>query len=305
MKVLNMGSLNYDYVYAVDHMVVEGETQASSRMDTFCGGKGLNQSIALAKAGVFVYHAGLVGEDGQLLMETCKKYGVDTTFVRSIPGKSGHAIIQLDWKGQNCILLYGGSNRRFTKDYVDEVLDAFESGDLLLLQNEINEMGYIVDRASAKGMNIILNPSPYNDELKQVDMNKISIFLVNEIEGAQITGTEKPEEMLEAMRKNYPGARVVLTLGKDGAIYQDEKRRCRQEIFPVKAVDTTAAGDTFTGYFIAGLLEGMPIEEIMKRCARASAIAVSRKGAAQSIPFPKELEEQSGQAYINSFTPQS
>lgn len=290
MKVLNMGSLNYDYVYAVDHMVVEGETQASYRMDTFCGGKGLNQSIALAKAGVFVYHAGLVGEDGQMLMETCRKYGVDTTFIRSISGKSGHAIIQLDRNGQNCILLYGGSNQRFTKDYVDEVMDAFESGDLLLLQNEINEMGYIVDRASEKGMNIILNPSPYNDELRQVDMNKISIFLINEIEGAQITGTEKPEEMLEAMRKNYPQARVVLTLGKDGAIYQDATRRFRQEIFPVKTVDTTAAGDTFTGYFIAGLLEGMPIEQIMQRCARASAIAVSRKGAAQSIPFLEELE---------------
>ena len=289
MKVLNMGSLNYDYVYGVDHIVVEGETLASTGMETFCGGKGLNQSIALAKAGVPVYHAGLVGEDGDDLLKVCGQYGVNTQFIRKIPGKSGHTIIQVDSQAQNCILLYGGSNRQFTRAYIDEVLDHFEKGDLLLLQNEINEMPYIVERAYEKEMVIVLNPSPYDERLSQVDMNKISIFLMNEIEGAQIAGTGHPQEVLHVMRTRYPNARVVLTLGKEGAVYQDSKTVYQQEVYKVHAVDTTAAGDTFTGYFIAGLLQGMPVDEIMKRSARASAIAVSRKGAVDSIPFAGEL----------------
>ena len=130
MKVLNFGSLNLDYVYSVDHMVTPGETLASYGMSVFCGGKGLNQSIALAKAGVSVYHAGMVGEEGGALLEACKEGGVKTDFIKTIPGKSGHTIIQVDKEGQNCILLFGGANRSITKEYVDEVLSHFEKGEI-------------------------------------------------------------------------------------------------------------------------------------------------------------------------------
>ena len=145
MKVLNFGSLNLDYVYSVDHMVAPGETLASSGMNTFCGGKGLNQSIALAKAGVDVYHAGMIGEEGDILLKACKEGGVNADYIKSIPGKSGHTIIQVDKNGQNCILLYGGANRSITKEYVDEVLAHFEKGDILLLQKAIYMLDYIID----------------------------------------------------------------------------------------------------------------------------------------------------------------
>ena len=291
MKVLNFGSLNYDYVYHVDHAVKPGETLSSSEMETFLGGKGLNQSISLARAGVPVYHAGMVGEEGQLFLDTCKKSGVNTEFIKMIPGKSGHAIIQLDKNSQNCILLYGGSNRSITRAFVDEVLSHFEKGDILLLQNEINELDYIIDKAYEIGMQIALNPSPLDAHLDACDLTKISIFLLNEIEGGQISGESDPEKILDVMLEKFPEAKIVLTLGSDGAIYRDKVQTCHQEIFPVKAVDTTAAGDTFTGYFVASLLADMPIPEALRMCAKASSITVSRMGATDSIPTMDEVKQ--------------
>ena len=291
MKVLNFGSLNLDYVYQVKTILIPGETQASTDRQIFCGGKGLNQSIALAKAGIPVYHAGMIGEGGDILLETCRENGVHTDFIRKIEGPSGHTVIQVDENGQNCILLFGGSNRCITREFVDEVLAAFDKGDILLLQNEINELDYIIDRAYEKGMMIILNPSPYDEKLDACDLTKVGLFLVNEIEGYQITGEKEPEKILAAVKEKYPSAKIVLTLGSDGSVYQDETGIYRQSIFKVKAVDTTAAGDTFTGYFISSIIDGMPVQEGLKMAAKASAIAVSRHGATASIPLRKEVLE--------------
>lgn len=290
MKILDFGSLNYDYVYGVEHVVVPGETISSRDMEIFCGGKGLNQAIAAARAGAEVYMAGMVGEDGQLFMDICKENGIDVSYLKRVPGKSGHAIIQLDKNGQNSILLYGGSNRKMTKEYVDEVLTGFSKGDLLLLQNEINMLDYIIDKAYEKGMRILLNPSPYDEKLAACDLSKISVFLINEIEGEQITKEKEPEKMLDVLEEKYPGAGIMLTLGSKGSVYANKGKRYRQDIFKVKAVDTTAAGDTFTGYFAASVLKGMPMEEILRKCAKASAIAVSKKGASDSIPKEEEVD---------------
>lgn len=258
-------------------------------MSVFCGGKGLNQSIALAKAGVSVYHAGMVGEEGGALLEACKEGGVKTDFIKTIPGKSGHTIIQVDKEGQNCILLFGGANRSITKEYVDEVLSHFEKGDILLLQNEVNLLDYIIDRAYETGMMIILNPSPYDSALDACDFSKISMFLLNEVEGGQVTGEKETDAILEKLKEIYPDAKVVLTLGGEGSVYQYKDEQYRQGIYPVKAVDTTAAGDTFTGYFISSVLEGLPVPEGLKLAAKASAIAVSRQGATASIPLREEV----------------
>ncbi len=290
MKILDFGSLNYDYVYGVEHVVIPGETISSRDMEIFCGGKGLNQAIAAARAGAEVHMAGMVGEDGQLFMDICKENGIDVSYLKQVPGKSGHAIIQLDKNGQNSILLYGGSNRKITKEYVDEVLTGFSKGDLLLLQNEINMLDYIIDKAYEKGMRILLNPSPYDEKLAACDLSKISVFLINEIEGEQITKEKEPEKMLDVLEEKYPGAGIMLTLGSKGSVYANKGKRYRQDIFKVKAVDTTAAGDTFTGYFAASVLKGMPMEEILRKCAKASAIAVSKKGASDSIPKEEEVD---------------
>lgn len=284
MRVLDFGSLNYDYVYQVDHILVGGETSAALSMEIHIGGKGLNQAIALKKAGVNVYIAGSLGTDGANIRELCQKEGVNTEYLCSIEGKSGHTIIQVDKDGQNCIMLYGGSNRRQEKAQIDQILENFETGDIILLQNEINHLDYIIDKAFEAGMTIVLNPSPFDDNLKKCDMSKVSYFIMNEIEGKLLTGKEHSEDILSAIKLLFPKAKTVLTVGKDGAFYQDESVHVFQEAFNVKAVDTTAAGDTFTGYFIAGLVNGTDIKRNLCMCARASSITVTKKGATDSIP---------------------
>lgn len=292
MRVLNIGSLNLDYVYSVDHIIQPGETESTGSRNIFLGGKGINQSCALAKAGVEVYHAGMIGADGTAFLDACKEYGVHSDFIRVVDGPSGHTIIQVDKQAQNSILLFGGANQKLTEEFVEEVLSHFSSEDVLLLQNEVNLLPYIVDRAYEKGMQIALNPSPFNEKLDAVDLSKISVFLLNEVEGFQITGKKEPPQIVEALLCRFPEARIMLTLGKDGCLYADRTQTVSQPVFPVKAVDTTAAGDTFTGYFLAGLAEGLPMKEILRRSAKASSIAVSRPGAVPSIPYRQEVLEQ-------------
>lgn len=289
MKVLNIGSMNLDHVYTVDHIVEPGETQSSTQLQLFLGGKGMNQSVALAKAGVEVYQGGMIGADGGVFLDACREYGIHADYIRTVDARTGHAIIQIDKNAQNCILLYGGANQALTEAYVDEVISQFDKGDILLLQNEVNLLPYIVDRGYAQGMKIVLNPSPFDDKLKAVDMTKISLFLLNEIEGYQLTGCREPDAIIDSIRERFPHAAVVLTLGSDGAVYADQSCKHFQPIFPVKAVDTTAAGDTFTGYFIAGLAQGMEIPDILRMSAKASSIAVSRAGAVPSIPYRDEV----------------
>ncbi|MBQ9065359.1 MAG: ribokinase [Blautia sp.] len=292
MKVLNFGSLNVDNVYSMPHFVTAGETLASSKIEKFCGGKGLNQSVALAKAGLQVYHAGAVGNDGDMLLDVCHEYGVDTTYIKKMDGPGGHTVIQVDETGQNCIILYGGTNRLITPPFVDEVIAGFGEGDILVLQNEISSLPYIIDKAYAAGMKIVLNPSPYDSNLDGCDFSKIWLFLLNEVEGLQCTGCSEPQQIMDELMKKYPGSCVVLTLGSAGAWYCDKSARVFQDIFKVKAVDTTAAGDTFTGFFVASLTSGESPAESLRIAAKASSIAVTRKGAAPSVPTIEEVKSQ-------------
>lgn len=291
MKILNLGSMNIDYVYSVDHIILPGETESTKEMNVFLGGKGMNQSIALAKAGADVYQGGMIGADGQIFLDACKEYGVHSEYIRKTEGKTGHTIIQVDKDAQNSILLYGGANQELTREYIDEVIWDFEAGDYLLLQNEVNLLPYIIEKGYEKGMKIVLNPSPFNEKLDACDLKKISLFLLNEVEGEQLTGRTESEEILSELKKKFPNTEIVLTLGKDGATYCGNGVEYHQPAFEVQAVDTTAAGDTFTGYFLAGILEGMPIEEVMRRSAKAASITVTRAGAVPSIPFREEVEQ--------------
>ena len=289
MKVLCFGSMNIDYVYQVDHMVGLGETENSTGMSVNCGGKGLNQSIALARAGVEVWHAGLVGSDGKSLVDKCIENKVNTDYVRMTEGKSGHTIIQVDKDGNNSIILYGGANRSMTPDFIEEVLNGFEKGDMIILQNEINLLGAIIDKAYKKGMTVVLNPSPYNEALAECDLSKVTYFILNEIEGGQMTGMKDPDEILTEIQKKFPEAKVVLTLGEDGSMYLDGDEVYRQAAYKVDAVDTPAAGDTFTGYFISQIICGKSPAEGLRLAAKASAIAVTRPGALDSIPAMEEV----------------
>ncbi len=289
MKILNFGSCNLDYVYSLDHIVEEGETETTENLETFPGGKGLNQSVALAKAGAEVYHAGCVGEDGNMLTAVLKENGVDISLVKPVEGKNGHAIIQLSREGKNSIFLYPGSNEKVTTEYIDEVLSKFTEGDFILLQNEISNVKYIIEKAYAKGISVFLNPSPFNEKMEEIDYSMVSCLVLNEVEAKAISGCEGVKGNVEYFRKTFPGLKVMLTLGSKGCVYFDEEKEISQNTFNVKVIDTTAAGDTFTGYFISGIAAGEPVEEVLRTASAASSIAVSRKGAAPSIPLRDEV----------------
>lgn len=290
MKILNFGSLNIDRAYSVENFVKPGETISSLSMETFCGGKGLNQAIACKKAGSDVYMAGKVGADGAVLLSKLKEFDVDTDHVLiEDEAFSGHAIIQIDSAGQNNIILYGGTNRLITRADVDKVLADFEAGDILLLQNEISSLDYIIEKGYEKGMIIALNPSPMDKNLLRCDLRKVTYFIMNEIEAAAISGCRDTDTALEELRKKYPDSKIVITLGGDGVKYFDGEKVYTHGIYNVQAVDTTAAGDTFTGYFLNGVLEKMAPMEILSMASKASAIAVSRPGAADSVPTKDEV----------------
>ena len=289
MKIYNLGSLNIDYVYSVPHFVQPGETLSSAKLEIFPGGKGMNQSVALAKAGARVIHGGRIGDNGGFLKEILGQAGADTSFVAVDASSTGHAMIQVDENGQNCILLFSGANHSFTEEFVREILADAQAGDIILLQNEINLLDVIFAVAAEKQLQIAFNPSPFTEDLLKLPLHQVKWWLCNEIEGGQLTGMSDPEEILISMQEKFPGSSIVLTLGKDGCMFTDGKQVLRQPIFPVKAVDTTAAGDTFTGFFLASVAEGKAVADALRIASRASSIAVSRMGASSSVPTLAEV----------------
>ena len=290
MRIVNFGSLNIDYTFQVSEIVRPGQTIDSLGVSCFPGGKGLNQSIAFARAGGQVFHAGLIGSDGLFLKNLLEENGVDCSCVKvTDQAGTGKAFIQVDQKGQNSIVLSGGANRMNTEAYCREVLERFSAGDWLLLQNEISCIGPLMELADKRGMRIIFNPSPISAEVLRLPLDRVSLFLLNEDEGKQLSGEETPESILSALAEKYPRAECILTLGEKGALWSDGKQTLFQSACSVPAVDTTGAGDTFTGYVLACLSRNEGIQASMKKAARAAAIAVTRKGAATAIPFLHEL----------------
>lgn len=289
MDIINFGSLNLDYVYNVDHFVNPGETLASENLAVFCGGKGLNQSIAAARAGAHVIHAGVIGESGEMLYNQLQKSGVDTSFLQHTLEKQGHAVIQISKNGDNCILLFRGSNFQITVNYIDHVFSKISPPAYIVLQNEISNVPYIIQRAHDLGFSVVLNASPIDSELLSADLNCVKWLMINEIEGKQITGKDSSDEILQVLSEKYPRLGVVLTLGKKGVICINGTQRVQHGIYHVPVVDTTAAGDTFTGFFIAALALGKSLEKAVSEASVASSIAVSRKGAAPSIPTISEV----------------
>ena len=289
MKFLNFGSANIDYVYALDHIVLPGETISSRSLNIFPGGKGLNQSIALARAGVDIHHAGCIGLDGELLMNTLESGGVNTKYIKRTQEKSGHAIILVGNDAENSIILYAGANHKIEKEHIDNVLSDFSAGDVILLQNEINNLEYIIESAHKKGMFIVFNCAPINQNIFELDMSLISCIILNEVEMSEITGNDDIESGFEWLLNKNPDMKIMLTLGKNGCIYVDKNQRVSHPIFKVKAVDTTAAGDTFTGYFISEMSKEREMKDILRVASCASAIAVTRDGASTSIPTYDEV----------------
>ena len=292
MKIINFGSINIDHVYCVDHFVLPGETLKCKGYTIFSGGKGANQSISIARAKAEVLHAGKIGQDGVWLKEKLQESGVDTRLIKTIDTPTGHAVIQVNKDGENAIIIHGGANQTFSDTDIEKVLKSAEEGDFLLLQNEINGVEKVLQKSKNRGLTIVFNPSPMSDDIKNYSLKLVDIFILNEVEGEAITGQNDPDAILNVMQKLYPKSRIVLTLGKEGVIYSHNKQQIKLPALKVKAIDTTGAGDTFIGYFLAELSRGGKIEKCLEMGIKASSLSVTQKGAADSIPKLNEVVDE-------------
>jgi ribokinase len=290
MKVINFGSINIDHVYEVAHFVRPGETLRSDSYSIFSGGKGSNQSLSLARAGANVFHAGKIGDDGRWLNKNLEESGVDTSLIEITDTPTGHALIQVNTQGENAIIIHGGANETVADDDIKRVLAIAEQGDCLLVQNEINSVDKIIQQAKEKGLLIVFNPAPMNESVKDYPLDLVDIFIINEVEGEALTQQSDPETIVAYMLRLYPQSKTVLTLGREGLIYGDDKKVICIPALRVEVVDTTGAGDTFVGYFLAELISGSTIEQCLQMGIKASALCVTRKGAGDSIPLRKEVE---------------
>lgn len=295
MKIFNIGSLNIDHVYKVPYFVMPGETLTTESLEDICGGKGLNQSIALARAGIKnLYHIGAVGKDGEILKEALAKDNINMNFLEERDSVSGHTVIQVNEDGENCILRFPGANHTIEEKQVDEALKISEDGDYILLQNETNILQYILEHSEASNLKIALNPSPMTKSLLSLDFNKIDFLILNEIEAKMLLDLDlkidvSGDELLDKLKLKFPHMEIVLTLGVDGAMVQVGEKRVCQPAYKVDTVDTTGAGDTFCGYYLASRMENKSIEESLELASKAAAIAVTRKGATPSIPYYDEV----------------
>ncbi len=288
MKILNFGSCNIDYIYSVSHFVTAGETISSKTMSEHPGGKGLNQSIAAARAGGQVYHAGNIGKDGAMLNELLKNNGVNVGYLNVCDEKTGHAIIQLEGSGENCIIVYPGANDLLNEKQIESAVKQFDKGDICMLQNETPCTDYIIKIAHERGMAVIWNPSPINDKIKLESLKHCDYVIINKTEGKYLSGETEPGKIINELSERYPGLRIVLTLGAEGCIYSDGETNLSQNAYKACAVDTTGAGDTFSGYFVAALSNGKTLKEALRLASAAAAISTEGLGAANSIPLLNE-----------------
>lgn len=316
MKVFNFGSINLDYTYVVSDFVREGETISAVDKLYSVGGKGLNQSVALASAGVEVKHVGAVGAtDHKRLLEYFALKGIDGTFVNSDQSKdTGNAIIQLKPDGANSIIVHGGANTNISDEHYSAAINEITQEDWVLLQNETNDVERLIPLLSATGATLVLNPSPFSADIRNWSLDLIDYLILNESELDGLFSSYASAGYVEAVVANYqkngaslqniaedivcaiepifgtyPELKMVITLGSAGSIYCTREELFIQPAIPANPVDTTGAGDTFTGYFMSEIIASGNIEQALLTASVAAAISIGRKGAAETIPKRAEV----------------
>lgn len=280
-----VGSLNMDLCIETPYMPKEGETITGSGFITNGGGKGANQAAAAAKLGGNVAMCGAVGCDlfGETLIKNLSAAGADVSHIKKCNDASTGIAVIVITGGNNRIILDKGANALLTEADIDEFLKTAKEGDIYLtqLENPIDIIGYGLKQAKAKGMFTILNPAPANKDISAY-FNYVDLITPNETE-LEIFGGK--DALFDAGIK-----KIVTTLGSRGYEIADKTSAKIYPCIKVKAVDTTAAGDTLCGGLAVGLSEGMKLEEACAFGSKAASIACTRKGAQQSIPTRKEVE---------------
>lgn len=287
--IINLGSLNIDRVLRVAHIARPGETIASTSLTESAGGKGANQSVALARAGARVAHLGRIGADGAWLRDKLAAEGIDTRHVRTCDSPTGQAIIQVDEAGQNAIVVVAGANALITPDDVDRALRDVEDAEWLVVQNETSAIEYAIHRAKKRRLRVAMNPAPFDARVRQYPLELVDLLCVNESEAAALTGETEPAVVLGVLAQEFPDCQLLLTLGPRGAMHHAAGQTIDQAGLRVDVVDTTAAGDTFFGYYLAAYSGGSPPAVALQTAIRAAALCVTRPGAIDSIPHFEDL----------------
>lgn len=290
MIVYNFGSINIDHVYRVPHFVRPGETMTSNAYQQVLGGKGANQSIALARANCDVKHIGVIEKSDTRLLTTLQDFGVDTSFVNLSDTPTGHAIIQVNDEAENAIVLFAGANHQISESQIDDVLAQASSDDWVLLQNETNNIELIIERAKHYGLSVVFNPAPMDVNTVKPLIDNIDLLIVNEVEAMDLCQVDTIEEAQTTLQQRYPQLKIILTLGRQGVRYIYKNEVIEVAAFNVEAIDTTAAGDTFIGYCLAGLQSSLPIEDVLRQACAASAICVTQTGASSAIPTVAQVK---------------
>lgn len=283
MAVWNLGSINIDIVFSVPHIPQPGETLASTGREVFLGGKGTNMSVAAARAGARVGHVGAVGADGRWTVDRLTEYGVDTRFIAEVEEATGQAMIAVDEAGENTIILYPGANRRIPLTTVQSALSEAATGDRLVFQNETDLQAETARLARDMGLSVAYAAAPFDAEATQAVLPLIDMLFLNRVEAEQLTAAtgQSPADL--------PVDDVLITLGGDGCDWVTSAGTRHFDAVPVTPVDTTGAGDTFTGYVIAGLDRGMPMAQAIDQAQRAAALMVTRHGTSDVIPDLAEV----------------
>ncbi|SFE15684.1 ribokinase [Sulfitobacter brevis] len=283
--IWNLGSINVDNFYYLPHLVAPGETLAATDYKQGLGGKGANMSVACARAGARVSHIGAVGPEGKWAVDRLLEYGVDTPHITLTETPTGHANICIDRAGENSIVLFSGANGVLTEQMIGGALTQASAKDVLLMQNETNGQPYAARTARTLGLQVVYAAAPFSAEAVLEVIDHIDLLVLNEVEAAQLrdaTGKELSDLVIE---------NIVVTLGSMGCelIARNSAAATRLPAYKVNAVDTTGAGDTFTGYLVAGLDRGMAMLDALDLALRAAALMVTRRGTADVVPELREV----------------
>lgn len=285
--IFNLGSINADHFYQVPHLPGPGETLAATGFSTGLGGKGANQSVAAARAGATVRHIGAVGADGTWAVDRLQSLGVDTRHIAIVNSPTGHAIICIDPGGENQIILHPGANQAQNLAHIEAALADADDTDWLMLQNETSHQVETAELAHSKGVNIAYSAAPFDPQAVRAILPFVTLLMMNAVEARQLSAA------LDVAIGDVPAPCILITKGPDGADWIDRNSGETVSVpaFPVTPVDTTGAGDTFAGFAVAALSQGLPPDQALTRAAAAAALKVTRKGTAQAIPTLADVIE--------------
>lgn len=287
MTIYNLGSINIDHTYRVPHLPGPGETLAATDMQTGLGGKGANMSVAAARAGSHVAHIGAIGIGGEWTRDRLMEYGVDTRTIEVLKVPTGHANINVDEGGENAITLFSGANQKVDHGQIGAALTAGNRGDIFVTQNETNGQAYAAEIGSKLGFRVCYAAAPFDAKAVEAVLPFLDFLILNEVEAEQL------EEATGASVQSLGVTDIIITLGSKGSrwIHTPTGQITDTPALSVEPVDTTGAGDTFTGYVLSGLDRGLPMEQAIRLASKAAALMVTRVGTADVIPDLKEVED--------------